>query len=78
MTAGPTGCPRLAALLRGAADDAQAERIIAAHIATCRDCVEAEAALAALVGRWRVAALLPLDADLERRLLDRLCGDRDR
>ena len=76
MTAGPTGCPQLAALLKEAADDAQAERAIAAHVATCRDCGEAEAALATLVEQWRAAALLPLDADLERRLLDQLCGNR--
>jgi hypothetical protein len=79
MSTGDTGhhCRQLLALLATDGDDESdeaLERRLTAHAASCPECRAGEADLRALLQRYCRSTAPPLDAALESRLLDRLCG----
>jgi hypothetical protein len=66
-------CPQLTALLGVGAENESTDegaQAIADHVTACAVCMVAEAQLAALVDRYRLAEDSPLPNSLERRLLD--------
>lgn len=69
-------CAQGRAVLDLALPDAELAQRIAAHLAACAECCQAEASVELLVAGWRAADAPALPAEVEARLLARLCADR--
>ncbi|HEY0736185.1 MAG TPA: hypothetical protein VGD69_14820 [Herpetosiphonaceae bacterium] len=71
-------CPHLEALLaqeRAGTNTVALEDAIEQHLAACHICAACEQVLTQMIAAYRHVEL-PLNTDLERRLLDQLCRSR--
>ncbi|WP_026371067.1 hypothetical protein [Kallotenue papyrolyticum] len=67
-------CDQGQALLDQALPEAELARLIAAHLAACAECRQAEAVFQTLAMALRAASAPALPAAVEARLLSRLCS----
>ncbi len=70
-------CAHMRALLAGLGEEEPALETIVAlevHLTRCATCGEAEAALAAVIARYKAQGTPVLPLRLEQRILDQICG----